>query len=258
MGTMKGRDEVRAWITKTMSTFPGSYMTEFPSLWSVIDEDTGRVICELDNPMRDPVTAPSSARPTSRSSPTPATGCGRARRTSQPAALRAGRGEVVQEGPGTRHPRRRGGGLAGPARGPHVSPKLVIGANGFLGSHVTRQLVAAGHQVRVMVRENASTISIDDLDVQRFVGDIWDDDTLRAAMAGCDDVYYCVVDARGWLRDPPLFHTNVEGTRNVLDVALDVQKSGALQRFIYTSSYVTVGRRRAIRPAKPTSSPTAG
>lgn len=126
-----------------------------------------------------------------------------------------------------------------------MSPKLVIGANGFLGSHVTRHLVAAGHQVRVMVRENASTISIDDLDVQRFVGDIWDDDTLRAAMAGCDDVYYCVVDARGWLRDPaPLFHTNVEGTRNVLDVALDVQKSGALQRFIYTSSYVTVGRRR--------------
>ena len=126
-----------------------------------------------------------------------------------------------------------------------MSPKLVIGANGFLGSHVTRQLVAAGHQVRVIVRENASTISIDDLDVQRFVGDIWDDDTLRAAMVGCDDVYYCVVDARGWLRDPaPLFHTNVEGTRNVLDVALDVQKSGALQRFIYTSSYVTVGRRR--------------
>ncbi len=54
MGTMKGRDEVRAWITTTMGTFPGSYMTEFPSLWSVIDEDTGRVICELDNPMRDP------------------------------------------------------------------------------------------------------------------------------------------------------------------------------------------------------------
>ena len=126
-----------------------------------------------------------------------------------------------------------------------MSPKLVIGANGFLGSHVTRQLVAAGHQVRVMVRENAGTVSIDDLDVQRFVGDIWDDDTLGAAMAGCDDVYYCVVDARGWLRDPaPLFHTNVEGTRNVLDVALDVQKRGSLHRFVYTSSYVTVGRRR--------------
>jgi SnoaL-like domain len=53
-GTMKGRDEVRAWIWKTMTTFPGSHMTAFPSLWSVIDEAGGRIICELDNPMLDP------------------------------------------------------------------------------------------------------------------------------------------------------------------------------------------------------------
>jgi dihydroflavonol-4-reductase len=120
-------------------------------------------------------------------------------------------------------------------------PKLVIGANGFLGSHVTRQLVADGYQVRVMVRPNASTISIDDLDVQRYVGDIWDNEVLREAMAGCDDVYYCVVDTRGWLSDPaPLFHTNVEGTRNVLEIA----KDAGLRHFIFTSSYVTVGRRR--------------
>ncbi len=53
-GTMKGRDEVRAWVTRTMNSFPGSHMTDFPALWSVIDEQAGRVICELDNPMRDP------------------------------------------------------------------------------------------------------------------------------------------------------------------------------------------------------------
>jgi len=122
-----------------------------------------------------------------------------------------------------------------------VSAKLVIGANGFLGSHVTRQLVADGHDVRAMVRPNAMTIGIDDLAVTRYHGDIWDNDTLREAMAGVDDVYYCVVDTRGWLRDPaPLFHTNVEGTRNVLDVA----KDAGLRKFVFTSSYVTVGRRR--------------
>ena len=122
-----------------------------------------------------------------------------------------------------------------------MSAKLVIGANGFLGSHVTRQLVADGHDVRAMVRPNAMTIGIDDLAVTRYHGDIWDNDTLREAMAGVDDVYYCVVDTRGWLRDPaPLFRTNVEGTRNVLEVA----KDAGLHRFIFTSSYVTVGRRR--------------
>lgn len=125
------------------------------------------------------------------------------------------------------------------------APVLVIGANGYLGSHVTRALVADGRQVRVMVRDGANTVGIDDLDVTRFVGDIWDDDVLRAAMTGCQDVYYCVVDTRGWLRDPaPLFRTNVDGTRNVLDVAVEPAVAANLQKFVFTSSYVTVGRRR--------------
>ena len=53
-GTMRGREQVRTWIWKTMESFPGSHMTSFPSLWKVYDEATNRVICELDNPMRDP------------------------------------------------------------------------------------------------------------------------------------------------------------------------------------------------------------
>jgi hypothetical protein len=53
-GTMHGRAEVRTWIQRTMTAFPGSHMVAFPSLWSVIDEPTGRIIMELDNPMRDP------------------------------------------------------------------------------------------------------------------------------------------------------------------------------------------------------------
>ena len=122
-----------------------------------------------------------------------------------------------------------------------TKPKLVIGANGFLGSHVARQLVADGHQVRAMVRSGANTRTIDDLELTRFYGDVFDTDVVREAMDGVDDVYYCVVDTRAWLRDPsPLFRTNVEGVRNVLDVAV---KEPGLRKFIFTSTYTTVGRR---------------
>ena len=135
--------------------------------------------------------------------------------------------------------------MTGPSPVASLAPVLVIGANGYLGSHVTRRLVADGRDVRVMVREGANTVGIDDLTVTRFIGDIWDDAVLRQAMTGCDVVYYCVVDARGWLRDPaPLFRTNVEGTRNVLDVAVEPAVAEGLEKFVFTSSYVTVGRRR--------------
>jgi nucleoside-diphosphate-sugar epimerase len=111
--------------------------------------------------------------------------------------------------------------------------KLVIGASGFLGSHVTRQLVASGADVRVMLRRTSSTKDIDDLDVERCYGDVFDDSALAAAMAGCDVVYYCVVDARMWLRDPaPLFRTNVDGLRHVLDAALGAN----LRKFVFTST----------------------
>lgn len=122
--------------------------------------------------------------------------------------------------------------------------KLVIGASGFLGSHVTRQLVAAGEDVRVMLRRTSSTAGIDDLELERCYGDVFDDAALGAAMAGCDVVYYCVVDARMWLRDPaPLFRTNVEGLRHVLDAALAVD----LKRFVYTSTAGTL----AVSDGKP-------
>jgi dihydroflavonol-4-reductase len=115
--------------------------------------------------------------------------------------------------------------------------KLVIGASGFLGSHVARELATRGNQVRVMLRRTSSTKGIDDLDVERCYGDVFDDAALHAAMVGCDVVYYCVVDARMWQRDPtPLFRTNVDGLRHVLDAAAEAGPS----KFVFTSTTGTL------------------
>jgi dihydroflavonol-4-reductase len=118
-----------------------------------------------------------------------------------------------------------------------MSKKLVIGASGFLGSHVARQLVTGGQDVRVMLRRTSSTKGIEDLDVERVYGDIFDDAALENAMSDCDVVYYCVVDARMWLRDAaPLFRTNVDGLRHVLDVAVKAN----LRKFVFTSTTGTL------------------
>jgi dihydroflavonol-4-reductase len=114
---------------------------------------------------------------------------------------------------------------------------LVMGASGNVGASVTRRLVRDDADVRVLLRKSSSTEGIDRLDVQRCYGDIFDTQQVAAAMRDRDVVYYCVVDTRAELRDPaPLFRTNVEGLRNVLEVAIKAN----LRRFVYLSTIGTV------------------
>jgi dihydroflavonol-4-reductase len=118
------------------------------------------------------------------------------------------------------------------------NPVLVVGANGFVGSHITRQLVETGRDVRVLIRKTSNTISIDDLPVQRFFGDVFDIESLKSAMRGCGTVFYCVVDTRAWLSDPsPLYRCNVDGLVNALKAA----RAESVERFIFTSSIATIG-----------------
>jgi nucleoside-diphosphate-sugar epimerase len=114
---------------------------------------------------------------------------------------------------------------------------LVMGASGNVGACVTRHLVSSGADVRVLLRKSSSTNGIDGLDVERHYGDLFDTADVAAAMSGRDVVYYCVVDTRAELRDPaPLFKTNVNGLRNVLDVAVHAN----LQRFVFLSTIGTI------------------
>ncbi|RHW24215.1 NAD-dependent epimerase/dehydratase family protein [Nocardioides immobilis] len=116
--------------------------------------------------------------------------------------------------------------------------KLVMGASGFLGSHVTRKLVGRGDDVRVWIRQSSSTVAFDDLDVERRYGDLGDREALREAMRDVEAVFYCIVDTRAWLRDPtPLFATNVEALGGVLDVAVEV----GVRRFVFCSTVGTIG-----------------
>ena len=115
----------------------------------------------------------------------------------------------------------------------------MVGASGFVGSHVARQLIRKARKVRVLLRKTSSRDALKDLPVEISYGDVLDPDSLRRVMEGCGSVFHCVVDPRYWLTDPtPLFRSNVEGLKNSMDAALEC----GIGRFIFTSTMGTLGR----------------
>jgi nucleoside-diphosphate-sugar epimerase len=79
---------------------------------------------------------------------------------------------------------------------------LVTGATGFTGSHTVRALVAAGHEVRLLVRDPAKLRTVFEADgvipQDVVVGDMTDAAAVDRALAGCDGVVHAaaLVDLR--------------------------------------------------------------
>lgn len=114
---------------------------------------------------------------------------------------------------------------------------LVTGATGFLGSHVARQLVAAGDSVRVLVRRASNLQALEGVGAERLEGDLNDSASLERAMHGVRRVFHVAADYRLWTRNPDaIYQTNVQGTRNLLQVAARV----GVDRFVYTSTVATI------------------
>jgi dihydroflavonol-4-reductase len=114
---------------------------------------------------------------------------------------------------------------------------LVTGATGFVGSHVARQLVASGQSVRVLVRTSSNLRLLDDIAVERVVGDLRDATSLDRVMQGVRRVFHVAADYRLWTRHPEeLYDSNVEGTRRLIASA---HRAG-VERIVYTSTVATI------------------
>src|SRR5215471_7186918 len=114
---------------------------------------------------------------------------------------------------------------------------LVTGAAGFLGSHLTRQLVARGADVRVLLRPSSSNRAIADLPLEYVTGDLRDTASLDRALAGVERVFHVAADYRLWSkRSQDIYDSNVGGTKNLLEAA---GRAGVGQ-FLYTSTVATV------------------
>ena len=111
---------------------------------------------------------------------------------------------------------------------------LVTGATGFVGSHTVAALAAAGHEVRVLVRNPARIPgSLGALGVEAEVvqGDMTDPSAAAAAVQGCDVVIHAAAQI-GVGGGGPATDTNLAGVRTVVGAALEA----GVGRVVYTSS----------------------
>jgi len=125
---------------------------------------------------------------------------------------------------------------------------FVTGASGFIGANLVRDLIQAGHQVRVLLRRGADLRALEGVRYETILGDITDSiDSLQRHLNGCDWCFHVAASYALWLPDyAPMFQANVEGTRNVLTAAW---RAGC-SRIVYTSTVGCIGLPQEV-PGKP-------
>lgn len=125
---------------------------------------------------------------------------------------------------------------------------LVTGADGFIGSHLTEQLVREGYDVKAFVLYNSfnswgwldETSAEIKQDLEVFAGDIRDAHGVKTAMEGCD----AVLNLAALIAIPYSYHspdtyvdTNVKGALNVVQAAREL----GIEKVVQTSTSEVYG-----------------
>ena len=150
---------------------------------------------------------------------------------------------------------------------------MVTGADGFIGSHLTEELVKKGERVKAFCYYNSfgSWGWLDSLEpavkneIEVFMGDIRDPNGVRTAMEGQEIVYHLAA----LIAIPFSYHspdsyvdTNIKGTLNVLNAARQVGTSRLLvtstSEVYGTAQYVPIDEKHPFQGQSPYSATKIG
>jgi farnesol dehydrogenase len=115
---------------------------------------------------------------------------------------------------------------------------FVTGGTGFIGTKLVKALVRRGHTVHVLRRPMSNVDGLELEGIRLFVGDLWDCDSIRKGMEGCQQVYHLAAYAKNWAKDPTVFYrSNVDGFCNVAGSA----RTLGVERMVFASTVLTCG-----------------
>lgn len=115
-----------------------------------------------------------------------------------------------------------------------LSPPIVVvtGATGFVGSHLTRALLACGARVRALGRNAAALEALCTAGAESISLDLRDAEALRDACRGADIVYHVGALSAPWGPRREFEAVNVLGTRHVVEAC----RAGRVRRLVHVSS----------------------
>lgn len=114
---------------------------------------------------------------------------------------------------------------------------LVTGGTGLLGSHIIEKLHQAGRPVRALVRASSDTSFLDTLPIEKFVGDLTDPASCKAACKGVDVVYHAAAKVGDWGPWDAFQKHTIDATNNLAQAALNAN----VKRFVHISSISAYG-----------------
>jgi dihydroflavonol-4-reductase len=120
----------------------------------------------------------------------------------------------------------------------------VTGATGFIGAHVTSQLAAAGHDVRVTVRDSGRLRALEGVDVEPVQANVLDRRALRRVFEDCELVFHTA----GLVASRPageVWRVNAIAPR----LAVEAAARAGVRRVIVTSTVGALGPARGGRSA---------
>lgn len=150
---------------------------------------------------------------------------------------------------------------------------LVTGADGFIGSHLTEELVKKGYEVKAFAFYNSFNTWgwLDSLDrdvmehVEVFTGDIRDPHGVKTAMTGCDAVFHlaALIGIPFSYHSPDAYvDTNIKGTLNVLQAARELETERVLvtstSEVYGTAQYVPIDEKHPFQGQSPYSATKIG
>ncbi|HVO46557.1 MAG TPA: NAD-dependent epimerase/dehydratase family protein [Steroidobacteraceae bacterium] len=118
---------------------------------------------------------------------------------------------------------------------------VVVGATGFVGSHLTRELLRRGYAVRALARNPAKAASLAEAGAQICVGDLSDPATIEGSAQGADVIFHLGSAMYG---DAARFdRIDVQGTRHLLQEA----RRAGVRRIVFAGTLASypLARQRA-------------